>query len=127
MEVFINIIMQKKTDRLAKEFKGGKAIFNEPIPPYKCGGAPQKIVFLLDYYWKQQKIDTEVIFEKFSGVYFPVPKYAKALEDLHIEKKTNVNLNSNLIEVDGKNRTIVVENNQSKEKTIKNFDFLHLG
>jgi sulfide:quinone oxidoreductase len=34
-----------------REFKGGTAIFTNPLPPIKCGGAPQKIMYLADSYF----------------------------------------------------------------------------
>lgn len=35
-----------KFNKFASEFKGGKAVFTEPPMPIKCGGAPQKVLYL---------------------------------------------------------------------------------
>lgn len=45
-----------KTHAALKEFKGGKAIFTSPVMPIKCAGAPQKILYLADAYFRQVKI-----------------------------------------------------------------------
>ena len=35
-----------KTSRLREGFRGGKAVFMLPQMPIKCGGAPQKVMYL---------------------------------------------------------------------------------
>ena len=42
-----------KTFEYLKRFKGGNAIFTFPPMPIKCPGAPQKIMYLADDYWRQ--------------------------------------------------------------------------
>ncbi len=42
-----------KTNRLLKGFKGGNAIFTQPPTAIKCGGAPQKIMYLAHDYWSK--------------------------------------------------------------------------
>lgn len=37
-----------KTNRLIREFQGGKAVFTEPTQPIKCAGAPQKVIYMAD-------------------------------------------------------------------------------
>lgn len=43
----------EKTFQKMQEFKGGNAIFSFPPMPIKCPGAPQKIMYLADDYWRQ--------------------------------------------------------------------------
>lgn len=45
-----------KTARLRENFKGGKAIFTLPVMPIKCGGAPQKIMYLSEETWRNNGI-----------------------------------------------------------------------
>lgn len=40
--------------RLKEDFKGGKAVFMNPMQPIKCGGAPQKIMYLSNYDWREK-------------------------------------------------------------------------
>lgn len=42
-----------KTFENMKRFTGGNAIFNMPTMPIKCPGAPQKIMYLADDYWRK--------------------------------------------------------------------------
>ena len=37
-----------------REFQGGNAVFTQPTTPVKC--APQKILYLADYYWDRNRI-----------------------------------------------------------------------
>ena len=42
-----------KTFENLENFKGGNAIFTFPPMPIKCPGAPQKIMYLADDYWRK--------------------------------------------------------------------------
>ncbi len=44
-----------KTFENMKRFQGGNAIFNMPTMPIKCPGAPQKIMYLADDFWRQAR------------------------------------------------------------------------
>ena len=41
------------TYELLKNLKKGKALFTNPNTPIKCGGAPQKILYLASDYWRK--------------------------------------------------------------------------
>ena len=45
----------KKTWELVQKFKGGNAVFTQPTTPIKCGGAPQKIMYLADDHWAKKR------------------------------------------------------------------------
>lgn len=40
-----------------QNFKGGNAIFTFPNTPIKCAGAPQKIMYLAEEYWRKVTSD----------------------------------------------------------------------
>lgn len=42
------------TWELIKNFKGGTAVFTNPVGPIKCGGAPHKIMYLACDHWRKQ-------------------------------------------------------------------------
>ena len=44
------------TWELIKNFKGGTAVFTNPVSPIKCGGAPHKIMYLACDYWRKKGI-----------------------------------------------------------------------
>ncbi|MEK6513360.1 FAD/NAD(P)-binding oxidoreductase [Myroides odoratimimus] len=62
-----NYIDPEYTWKLLQEFKGGTAIFTQPNTPIKCGGAPQKIMYLACDYFRKKGID------KNTKVHFPMP------------------------------------------------------
>jgi sulfide:quinone oxidoreductase len=78
----------KKTWELVQKFKGGNAVFTQPTTPIKCGGAPQKIMYLADDHWAKTgvKSDTNVIFATPGSVIFGVPDFAKTLTKV-LERK----------------------------------------
>jgi sulfide:quinone oxidoreductase len=41
-----------KFSELRDQFQGGQAIFTLPVMPIKCGGAPQKIMYLSEETWR---------------------------------------------------------------------------
>ena len=43
----------EKTFANMRRFRGGNAIFTFPPMPIKCPGAPQKIMYLADDYWRK--------------------------------------------------------------------------
>ena len=77
-----------KTWELVQKFKGGNAIFTQPTTPIKCGGAPQKIMYLADDHWAKTgvKKDTNVVFATPGSVIFGVPDFAKTLTKV-LERK----------------------------------------
>lgn len=62
-----NYIDPEYTWKQLQAFEGGTAIFTQPSTPIKCGGAPQKIMYLACDYFRKKGID------KKTKVYFPMP------------------------------------------------------
>jgi len=59
--------------------------------PVKCGGAPQKIMYLCEETWKNKNLDSNINFYTSVGNLFPnCPKYAEALKPIAKEKEINV-------------------------------------
>lgn len=46
----------EKTWKAVQDFKEGNAIFTFPNTPVKCAGAPQKIMYLSEAYWRKVSI-----------------------------------------------------------------------
>lgn len=71
-----------------KNFKGGNAVFTQPTTPIKCGGAPQKIMYLAEEYFRKQGIrdKTNVIFATPGTVIFGVPDFARTLNKIINER-----------------------------------------
>lgn len=69
------------TWEVLKNFKGGNALFTQPATPIKCGGAPQKIMYLAAEYIEKQglKEKSNVIFATPGTTIFGVKEFRDAL------------------------------------------------
>ncbi|MDX2250451.1 MAG: FAD/NAD(P)-binding oxidoreductase [Bacteroidia bacterium] len=76
-----NYTNPKHTWEVIKNFKGGNAVFTQPVTPIKCGGAPQKIAYLAaDYFQKNGlKSKTNVVFATPGSVIFGVKEIRETL------------------------------------------------
>lgn len=79
--VVSNYIDPQKTFKVLQNFKGGNAVFTQPTTPIKCGGAPQKIAYLADEYFRKSGVreKTNLVFATPGGVIFGVPEFAHTL------------------------------------------------
>ena len=90
------------TWKVIKKFKGGVALFTQPPKPYKCGGAPQKIMYLADDHFKRSgvKKKTKVIYATSGDGIFPVPEIAKTLYEVIDRKGINIKFSYELKKID---------------------------
>jgi sulfide:quinone oxidoreductase len=117
------------TWNFVKNFKGGTAIFTQPGTPIKCGGAPQKALYLSeDYFRTKSKVrdKSKVIF--FSGLasIFGVPKYKASLEKVLKRKEIETHFRNELVEIIGDKKEAVFKNLDTQEETRINYDLLHV-
>jgi sulfide:quinone oxidoreductase len=84
-----NYLDPEKTKRVMQNFKGGNAVFTQPATPIKCGGAPQKAVYLADEFFRKTGVrdKTKLVFATPGSVIFGVEPFRFALEDV-IRKKS---------------------------------------
>lgn len=89
-----------------KNTKTGNAIFTNPNTPVKCGGAPQKIMYLASDYFNKQGLSDKIKVEMWSGGtrVFGVPKYEEVLKKLIERRKINMSFFQKLVEIDGPNK-----------------------
>lgn len=85
-----------------KDFKGGTALFTQPATPIKCGGAPQKIMYLADDHFRKIGVrdNTDIVFALPSGSIFGVKIIADTLMDVVDRKDINVRFFHRLVKVD---------------------------
>lgn len=85
-----------------KNFKGGTALFTMPTTPIKCGGAPQKIMYLSESFFRKHNVreKTEVVFATPGGVIFGVKPIAETLTKVVDRKDINVRYGHQLVKVD---------------------------
>jgi sulfide:quinone oxidoreductase len=76
------------TWRTLREFKGGTALFTMPPPPIKCAGAPQKIMYLADDYFRKTGVRdrSRVIYASGTPGIFSVKEFAKTLNEVIARK-----------------------------------------
>jgi sulfide:quinone oxidoreductase len=84
----------------------GKAIFTNPHTPVKCGGAPQKIMYLASDYFRKQGRNKQIEVAMWSGGtrVFGVPKYEEVLKKIIEKRKIKFSFFQKLVEIDGKNK-----------------------
>ncbi len=86
-----------------KNFKGGTALFTQPTTPIKCGGAPQKIMYLAESYFRKAGVrnNTEVVFATSGTKIFGIKRIADTLMKVVDRKDINLRFYHNLVAVDG--------------------------
>jgi len=120
------------TWELAKTMSKGTAIFTQPPLPFKCPGAPQKAAYLTCSQWKKRGVlpNINVELNNAGGALFGVKEFVPALMKYVEDYGINLAFTSNLIRVDGDNKTATFEvkdadgNATQIEKT---FDMLHVS
>jgi sulfide:quinone oxidoreductase len=116
---------------LVQNLKRGKALFTQPLMPIKCAGAPQKAMYLSCDHWLRNGNleDIEVEFNVAGAVLFGVAAFVPPLMQYVERYNTNLVFNSNLVKVDGLNRTAYFDIKDEKgnvERVVKPFDMLHI-
>jgi len=118
------------TWELIKNFKGGTAVFTNPVGPVKCGGAPHKIMYLACDYWRKQGIldKCNVHYLSGAGVIFDIKEYAATLTDVIKNRNIKPHFGVHVQEIDGANKTVYYEekdaNGLAERKEMK-FDICH--
>ncbi|EOD7600005.1 TPA: type II sulfide:quinone oxidoreductase Sqr [Staphylococcus aureus] len=109
-------------------FKQGNAIFTHPNTPIKCGGAPMKIMYLAEDYFRKYKIrsNANVIYATPKDALFDVGKYNKELERIVEERNITVNYNYNLVEIDGDKKVATFEHIKAYDRKTISYDMLHV-
>ncbi|MCZ8513670.1 FAD/NAD(P)-binding oxidoreductase [Paenibacillus filicis] len=111
-----------------RNFKGGNAIFTAPNTPIKCGGAPQKIMYLADDYLRKSKVrdKSNVMFVSGGTVIFGVKKYADSLNKVIARKEIETRFKHNLVEIRGKEKVAVFEDLDSKQRVEIRYEMIHV-
>lgn len=111
-----------------RNFRGGTALFTMPSTAVKCGGAPQKIMYLAEDYFRRSGVrkQSQVVFTSAQGALFAVEKYRKTLDQVAKHKEIDVRLKQNLVEIRPDSKEAVVENLDTKERSTIPFDMIHV-
>ncbi len=119
-------------DCLQRLKAGSRAVFTQPPLPFKCPGAPQKIVYLAADHLQRHGIlkDCKLDYYVHAPVIFGVPFFARELVKVAARYGVNVHYQRNLVAVDGAAKTATFENvgDQNKgERATVPFDMLHVS
>ena len=93
-------------------FPGGTALFTHPATPIKCGGAPQKVMYLADDIFQASSgvgVNTRVIFCSAQPTLYPVEAYNATVEQVVQRRSIETRLLHNLVEVRAEERVAVLE------------------
>ena len=121
----------KSAERLwsaMRSFTGGTAVFTNPLGQVKCGGAPQKIMYLADAYWRDQGLrgSTRVVGAFAGTVMLGVPEINTTLESLVMERGIEMLFQHDLRAVDGAARKATFRQLEREEDVTIDYDFLHV-
>lgn len=118
-----------KTWEFIRGFRGGDAIFTFPAGGVKCGGAPQKIMYLADEAFRRAGVReaSRITFASASPAIFAVPKYTPALQRIIERKGIGTKFQHNLIEVRPASREAVFLRLDQKDEVVLHYDLLHVA
>lgn len=118
-----------KTLRHRERLYEGKAIFHQPPMPIKCGGAPQKIMYLSESRWRQLGRRNQIDIHYYSALpvmFPPCEKFSIALDKLREEKGIPVHFKHVLKAIDKQNRIATFEDKGNEKEVQVEYDFMHI-
>jgi len=106
-----NYVDPQKTFEVLKKFKGGNAVFTQPATPIRCGGAPQKIMYLAEEYFEKSGVrpNTNVIFATPGSVIFGVKVFADELTRIIAEKHIHLKTFYKPVKIDSQKKEITFQ------------------
>ena len=101
-----NYIDPEYTWEVLKNFKGGNALFTQPVTPIKCPGAPQKIMYLAADMFESKGLKdfTNIIFAGPGTMIFGVQPFRDELEKYLIKYNIKQRYGYKLVEIDGEKK-----------------------
>ncbi|WP_206352284.1 NAD(P)/FAD-dependent oxidoreductase [Tautonia rosea] len=116
------------TWRSIQEFRGGTAIFTQPTGPVKCGGGPQKIMYLAEEAFERSGVrkQSRLIFATGTPRIFAVEPYASSLEKVVARKGIETLFKHNLIEIRADRKEAVFRKVDSEDEVVLHYDMIHV-
>jgi sulfide:quinone oxidoreductase len=121
----------ESTWQFLRGMTAGRAIFTMPGTPVKCGGAPQKIMWLAEHHFRRAGVRgaVEVVFATAGAKMFGVKKYGDVLDRLVREREVVTRFHHNLIAVRPGFREAVftrAEPGGAPEEVVMKYELLHV-
>jgi sulfide:quinone oxidoreductase len=111
-----------------RTFQGGVALFTEPLTPVKCGGAPQKIMYLAEETFRRHGVrdKSRVIFMNAKPALFTAPYYIPALERVIRERGMDVQLGQELVALRNGAHEAVFRDTKTAAEQVLHYDMIHV-
>lgn len=111
-----------------RSFRGGTALFTNPSTPVKCGGAPQKIMYLADDHFRRAGVrdGSKVAFASAAGSIFAVEKYARTLEGVIDRRGIETLFGHDLIALRPEAKEAVFRRTGSGDEVVLAYDMIHV-
>jgi sulfide:quinone oxidoreductase len=108
--------------------RGGRALFTAPSHAIKCGGAPQKIMWLAEENFRKRGVraGTEVSYAIAGDRIFGVAKYRRTLERLVVEREIVTRFGHDLIAVDPPAKRATFRRTDTHETVELDYELLHV-
>jgi len=109
-------------------FRGGNAVFTNPSGAVKCGGAPQKIMYLADDRFREAGVrdKTQIIYASALPNIFAVEPYRATLEKVVARKQIDCRFRHELIAIRPESKEADFTNLETQEKVTIPYDLLHV-
>ncbi len=111
-----------------RRFQGGTALFTVPNTAVKCGGAPQKIMYLADDAFRRRGVRgrSRVVFASAQKSIFAVEKYRMTLEAVVARKGIETRFREHLVELRPDAHEAVFENLDTHARSVIGYEMIHV-
>jgi len=125
-DVCSNYTDPEYTWEVLQNFKGGTALFTQPATAIKCGGAPQKIMYLAEEYFQKQGLrqKTDVVFATPGSVIFGTEPFKSTLQEIVDRKNIHLRFFHKLTKIDYENKRAhytITANADDPDKLYRNY------
>jgi len=112
-----------------RDFRGGTAVFTQPATAVKCGGAPQKICYLAEDYFRKRsgvRNQSKVLFRSGLGSIFAGARYRETLEEVIARKEIDAQYQWDLASLDAENKKATFKHLETGEMEEISYDMIHV-
>ena len=116
------------TWEFVRNMKQGVALFTQPAGAVKCGGAPQKICYLAEDYFRRSGVrdKIQVVFTLAGPRLFAVDRYREILEKVAERKGVEPRFRHDLVEVRSASKEAVYQHMDTHAEIVIKYDMIHV-